>query len=126
MKKKILIVDDEPDILEFISYNLKKQGREVFTANNGELGLQSALNNKPDLIISDILMPVMNGIVMCRKMREKIELSETPFIFLSATNDDYQVLTAMDAGATHYVSKPISILALLNMVKELLNEPLHN
>ncbi len=126
MKKKILIVDDEPDILEFISYNLKKQGREVFTANNGELGLQSALNNKPDLIISDILMPVMNGIVMCRKMREKIELSETPFIFLSATNDDYQVLSAMDAGATHYVSKPISILALLNMVKELLNEPLHN
>lgn len=126
MKKKILIVDDEPDILEFISYNLKKQGREVFTANNGELGLQSALNNKPDLIISDILMPVMNGIVMCRKMREKIELSETPFIFLSATNDDYQVLSAMDAGAAHYVSKPISILALLNMVKELLNEPLHN
>ena len=126
MTKKILIVDDEPDILEFISYNLKKQGREVFTANNGELGLQSALNNKPDLIISDILMPVMNGIVMCRKMREKIELSETPFIFLSATNDDYQVLSAMDAGATHYVSKPISILALLNMVKELLNEPLHN
>ena len=125
MKKKILIVDDEPDILEFISYNLKKQGREVFTANNGELGLQSALNNKPDLIISDILMPVMNGIVMCRKMREKIELSETPFIFLSATNDDYQVLSAMDAGATHYVSKPISILALLNMVKELLNKPLH-
>ena len=126
MKKKILIVDDEPDILEFISYNLKKQGREVFTANNGELGLQSALNNKPDLIISDILMPVMNGIVMCRKMREKIELSETPFIFLSATNDDYQVLSAMDAGATHYVSKPISILALLNMVKELLSKPLHN
>ncbi len=126
MTKKILIVDDEPDILEFISYNLKKQGREVFTANNGELGLQSALNNKPDLIISDILMPVMNGIVMCRKMREKIELSETPFIFLSATNDDYQVLSAMDAGATHYVSKPISILALLNMVKELLSKPLHN
>ena len=125
MTKKILIVDDEPDILEFISYNLKKQGHEVFTANNGELGLQSALNNKPDLIISDILMPVMNGIVMCRKMREKIELSETPFIFLSATNDDYQVLSAMDAGATHYVSKPISILALLNMVKELLNKPLH-
>ena len=68
----------------------------------------------------------MNGIVMCRKMREKIELRETPFIFLSATNDDYQVLSAMDAGATHYVSKPISILALLNMVKELLSKPLHN
>lgn len=126
MIKKILIVDDEPDILEFISYNLKKQGHEVFTAYNGELGLQSALNNKPDLIISDILMPVMNGIVMCRKMREEIELRETPFIFLSATNDDYQVLSAMDAGATHYVSKPISILALLNMVKELLSKPSHN
>lgn len=126
MTKKILIVDDEPDILEFISYNLKKHGHEVFTANNGELGLQSALNNKPDLIISDILMPVMNGIVMCRKMREKIELSETPFIFLSATNDDYQVLSAMDAGATHYVSKPISILTLSNMVKELLSKPLQH
>lgn len=123
---KILIVDDEPDILEFISYNLKKQGYEVHTCSNGETGLQSALRNKPDLIISDILMPVMNGIVMCRKMRETDELSKTPFIFLSATNDDYQVLSAMDAGATHYVSKPISISALLNMVKELLSKPTHS
>jgi two-component system alkaline phosphatase synthesis response regulator PhoP len=121
VKRKILIVDDEPDIIEFLSYNFRKKGYEVVTANNGSNGIKSALSELPDIIISDILMPEMNGITMCRNLRILPGFDKIPVIFLSAVNDDYRVLSAMDAGADHYVSKPIRIEILGNMVEELLS-----
>ncbi len=117
-KKKILLIDDEPDILEFISYNLKRKGHEVFTANDGVEGLNAAIENKPDLIIADILMPQMNGIVMCRQIKSDDRLKNIPLIFLSAVQDDYKVLASMDAGGNHYISKPVKFETLYTIIKD--------
>lgn len=117
-KKKILLIDDEPDILEFLSYNLKKKGHDVLTASDGQEGLSSALENKPDVIIADILMPHMNGIVMCRQIKKDIRLKNIPIIFLSAVQDDYQVLASMEAGGDHYISKPIRFDLLYTIIED--------
>jgi two-component system alkaline phosphatase synthesis response regulator PhoP len=118
--KKILIIDDEPDILEFLSYNFRKKNFEVILANNGKEGINQALLHRPDIIISDILMPEMDGIEMCNAIRKKDEFKETPFIFLTAVNDDYKVLYAMTSGADQFASKPIRFEYLLSMVNDLL------
>ncbi|MGZ4033383.1 MAG: response regulator transcription factor [Bacteroidia bacterium] len=118
--KKILIVDDEPDILEFLSYNFRKKGFAVITANNGLEGLKQAEIELPELIISDILMPEMDGIEMCREIRKITQLILTPFIFLTAVSDDYKVLYAMSSGANQYASKPIKFEYLLAMVNQLI------
>ena len=120
--KKLLIVDDEPDILEFLSYNFRKNGFIVTIANNGLEGIKLAEQECPELIISDILMPEMDGIEMCKEMRKIPQLHETPFIFLTAVNDDYKVLYAMTAGANQYTSKPIRFEYLLAMVNKLIEE----
>lgn len=121
-QKKILIIDDEPDILEFLSYNFRKKHFIVSIANNGLEGLEKAKEEKPEVIISDILMPEMDGIEMCREIRKKQELHTIPFIFLTAVSDDYKVLYAMTSGADQFASKPIRFEYLLGMVNELLEK----
>ncbi len=123
ISRKVLLVDDEPDILEFMSYNFRKRGFTVSTALNGREGIACAQAETPDIIVSDILMPVMDGIQMCKAMREDASLKNTPFLFLTAVTDDYKVLYAMTSGADQFVSKPIRFEALLSMVNELLEEP---
>ena len=120
--KKILLVDDEPDILEFLSYNFRKEGFQVVTAINGLEGIKKAEVELPQLIISDILMPELDGIEMCKSIREMAELKCTPFLFLTAVNDDYKVLYAMLSGADQYVSKPIKFKYLLLMVNQLMDD----
>jgi two-component system alkaline phosphatase synthesis response regulator PhoP len=120
--KKILIVDDEPDILEFLSYNFRKKNFIVFTANNGVEGILLAESECPQLIISDILMPEMDGIEMCKEIRKKSLLCLTPFIFLTAVKDDYKILYAMTSGANQYASKPIRFEYLLAMANKLIEE----
>jgi two-component system alkaline phosphatase synthesis response regulator PhoP len=121
-EKKILIIDDEPDILEFLSYNFRKHNFKVIVANNGQEGLEKVRSGRPELIISDILMPEMDGIEMCREIRKDPVLREIPFIFLTAVSDDYKVLYAMTSGADQFASKPIRFEYLLKMVNDLLVE----
>ncbi len=96
---KLLLVDDEPDILEFLSYNFRKKGYLVSTAINGVEGINKAAKELPDLIISDILMPEMDGIEMCKEMRNNETLMHIPFIFLTALGDDNNLLFALSSGA---------------------------
>ena len=117
---KILLVDDEPDILEFMEYNLKKEGYQVYTANNGREGVQSAIKNHPHLIILDIMMPVMDGIETCRQLREMKEFKNTVITFLTARSEDYSQIAGFDVGADDYISKPIKPRILLSRIKALL------
>lgn len=119
---KILLVDDEPDILEFLSYNFRKHGFAVVIANNGLEGILQAKDESPKLIISDILMPYMDGIEMCKELRKIEEFYRIPFIFLTAVTDDYKVLYAMTSGADQFISKPIRFEYLLSMVNQLMEE----
>ncbi|HEX8515424.1 MAG TPA: response regulator [Bacteroidia bacterium] len=120
-ERKILIIDDEPDILEFLSYNFRKHNFKVTIASNGLEGIDKIKSERPDVIISDILMPEMDGIEMCRAIR-KTEFKDIPFIFLTAVSDDYKVLYAMTSGADQFASKPIRFEYLLKMVTDLLVE----
>src|ERR1051326_5095262 len=115
MSKKILIIDDEPDILEFLSYNFNKNGFSVYKACDGKNGIASAESVLPDVIVSDILMPEVNGIEMCKILRSKEQFREVPFIFLSAVHDDYRVMHAMLSGGDQYVSKPVRFEYLLSL-----------
>lgn len=116
----ILIVDDEEDILEFLSYNLKKNGYEVHTANDGEEGIRKALKVKPDLIILDVMMPKMDGIETCEQMRNLNEIGNPIIIFLTARAEDYSQIAGYDAGADDYITKPIKPKILVSKVKSLL------
>lgn len=118
--RKILIIDDEPDILEFLSYNFRKNGFTVLLAGNGAEGIVKAESELPGIIVSDILMPVMDGIEMCTRIRKNEKLKSTPFIFLTAVIDDYKILYAMTSGANQYASKPIKFEYLLTLVNKLL------
>jgi len=119
-KFKILLVDDEKDILEFLSYNLKKEGFTVFTANNGKKGLKLAELNKPDLIILDVMMPEMDGVEVCQKIREKEEFNETLILFLTARSEEYSELAGFDAGADDYITKPIKPRLLISRINAIL------
>ncbi len=116
---KVLIVDDEQDVVEILSYNLNKANFEVFTAYNGNDAIDSALNNLPDLIIMDVRMPGMTGIEACRMMRGSDTLKKTPILFLTADSDEYTSLNALEAGGSHFVTKPIRPSILLSMITEL-------
>lgn len=123
MKNKeitILIVDDEPDILEIVRYNLTSQGYKVKTAENGMEGVEIAKKIRPQLILLDVMMPKMDGLVACRKIREIPELSETVIAFLTARGEDYSELAGFDAGADDYITKPIKPKVLVGRVKGLL------
>lgn len=117
---RILLVDDEPDILEFISYNLAREGFEVFTSNNGKEAIRIALEKRPRLIILDVMMPDMDGVETCRLIRETPELSDVLIAFLTARNEDYSQIAGFDAGADDYINKPIKPRVLVSRIKALL------
>ena len=119
-KEKILLVDDEKDILEFLSYNLNKEGYKIFTANNGEKALLEAREHHPDLIILDVMMPEMDGITTCEKLRLIPEIKDTLVLFLTARSEDYSELAGFNAGADDYVTKPIKPKLLISRIKALL------
>lgn len=123
MKKKdttILLVDDELDILEIIGYNLSGEGYNVVTAQNGVEAIKKAKKYKPELIILDVMMPEMDGIEACEKLRLIPELSETIITFLTARGEDYSQVAGFDAGADDYITKPIKPKVLTSKVKSLL------
>jgi len=117
--KKILIADDEPDILEIISYNLKMEGYDVVTAKDGEDALQKAKISKPDLIILDVMMPNKNGMEVCKILRAQPAFHETLIIFLTALNDELSHVRGLEYGADDYLSKPISPKVLVTKVNSL-------
>lgn len=117
---KILIVDDEKDILEFLSYNLQKEGFEIFTASNGSAALKIAKKEVPNLIILDVMMPEMDGIETCEKIREIEALDSTLILFLTARSEEYSELAGFSAGADDYVTKPIKPKLLISRVNALL------
>lgn len=117
---KILLVDDEPDILEIVSYNLASEGYEVFTAKNGVEGVAKAKKKIPHLIIMDVMMPEMDGIEACEVIRNTPGLENTIITFLTARGEDYSQVAGFDAGADDYITKPIKPKVLVSKVKALL------
>ena len=125
-KIKILLVDDEPDIIEILSFNLKQQGYKVFSASNGKEALVQVEKVKPHLIILDVMMPVMDGIDTCEAIRKDKRNEEIIIMFLSARSEDYSHLAAFDVGADDYVNKPIKPKVLNSKVNALLRRFLNN
>jgi two-component system, OmpR family, alkaline phosphatase synthesis response regulator PhoP len=117
--KKILIADDEPDILEVVQYNLVKEGYEVMTAKDGEEALAKAKTNHPDLIILDIMMPKKSGVEVCEILRAQPSFENTLIIFLTALNDETSHIKGLESGADDYVSKPVSPKVLISRVNAL-------
>jgi len=123
MKKsdiKILLVDDEPDIIEILRYNLTQEGYDVITAKDGESAIKKAENNHPHLIIMDIMMPKMDGIEACSIIRSNPKFIDTIIVFLTARGEDYSHVAAYDAGADDYITKPIKPKVFISKVKGLL------
>lgn len=123
MKKKdikILLVDDEPDVIEIIRYNLEKEGYKLYTASNGKEALEKAKKKLPHLIIMDVMMPKMDGIEACEQLRNDIRFNDTIIMFLTARGEDYSYVAAFDAGADDYVTKPIKPKVIVSKVKALL------
>ncbi len=119
-KIKILLVDDEPDIVELLTYNLSAEGYKVFSAPNGKKALKIADETLPHLIILDVMMPVMDGIETCERLRMDKRFQNTLIMFLSARGEDYSHVAAFDAGADDYVTKPIKPKVLMSKVKAML------
>ncbi len=117
---KILLVDDEIDILEFISYNLAKEGYKVFTAKNGVEALKVAEKEMPHLVIMDVMMPEMDGISACEEMRKIPVLNNTIIALLTARGEDYSQIAGFEAGADDYITKPVRPKVLVSRVKALL------
>ena len=117
---KILVVDDEPDILEFLRYNLVKEGYNVLTASNGEEGIKIAVAEVPNLIILDIMMPKMDGVEVCRQLRNRPEFDRTVITFLTAREEDYSQIAALDVGGDDYITKPIRPRVFLSRANALL------
>jgi two-component system, OmpR family, alkaline phosphatase synthesis response regulator PhoP len=117
---KILIADDEADIIEFLQYNLQKEGYKVFTASDGAEAIQVAEKEQPHLIILDIMMPKMDGVEVCRTLREKAEFQDTIIAFLTARDEDYTQVAALDVGGDDYITKPIRPRVFLSRISALL------
>ena len=120
MKSRILFVDDEIDITEFLCYNFNKKGFDVKKANDAFQALDLLEEWIPDILVSDILMPKMDGIALCHQIKSKENLKKIPVVFLSAISDDYKVLSAMSSGADHFISKPVKIDLLLSVITKIL------
>lgn len=123
MKKKdikILLVDDEPDILEIVGYNLGQEGYSIYKAENGVKAIEAAKKIEPHLILLDIMMPEMDGIEACEKIRELEGLEDVIIAFFTARNEDYSQVAGFDAGADDYISKPVKPKVLVSKVKSLL------
>jgi len=119
-KHTILVVDDEQDIQELIAYNLNKEGYQVFTASNGKQAIQKAKEVNPDLIILDVMMPVMDGIEACRVMRAMPEFKHTFMVFLTARSEEYSEIAGFHVGADDYIAKPIKPRALMSRINAIL------
>ena len=117
---RILIVDDEPDILEFLSYNLEKDGFTVFTSDNGKAGIEIAKKEQPDIILLDVMMPEMDGIETCRHLREQPQFENTIIAFLTARTEDYSQIAGFETGADDYIGKPIKPRVLASRLRALL------
>lgn len=120
MAHRILIVDDEPDILEFVGYNLVKEGYEVFTAADGAEAVRVALSVRPHLILLDRMMPVMDGLAACRQLRSLPETADAHIVFLSALGEDENQITGFVAGADDYIPKPIKMNLLKSRISAIL------
>ncbi len=117
---KILLVDDEPDIIEFLGYNLKKEGYEILTASNGKDAVAIAKKELPHLIVLDVMMPDMDGIETCREIREQKGLQDVLIAFLTARSEDYTQIAGFEVGADDYITKPIKPRVFISRVKALL------
>ena len=117
---KILVVDDDPDIVEILSYNLSLAGYEIKSAVNGKEAIKKAKSYIPEIILLDVMMPEMDGIEVCSKIKELSSLSNTVVIFLSARNDDFTQIAAFDAGGDDYISKPVKPKILLKKISSIL------
>ena len=113
------MVDDEPDIVEILTYNLEKEKFKVYKAYSGEECITVANEFMPDMIIMDIRMPGMTGIEACRTLRQNKKFAETPILFLTADSDEYTTMNAFDAGGSHFITKPIKPSILVSIIKEL-------
>lgn len=116
----ILLVDDEEDIIEFLSYNLKKEGYRVITAHNGLKAIEKAKVHKPDLVLMDVMMPEMDGITAVHEIRKNEKLNDIIIVFLTARAEDYSQIAGFNAGADDYVSKPIKPKVLLSRIAAIL------
>ena len=121
---KILLVDDEKDIIEFVEYNLQREGFQVITASNGKQAIKVAQKELPHLILMDIMMPELDGIEACSQIRDIPELSDTIIAFLTARGEDYSQLAGFEAGADDYITKPIKPKILVSKIKALLRRVL--
>jgi two-component system, OmpR family, alkaline phosphatase synthesis response regulator PhoP len=121
--QKILLVDDEPDIVEFLTYNLKKEGFLVSSATNGRDALLLAKKEQPDLILLDVMMPDLDGIEVCSEIRSIPELKNVMIAFLTARGEDYSQIAGFDAGADDYITKPIKPKVLISRINALLRRP---
>ncbi|MCC5932655.1 MAG: response regulator transcription factor [Candidatus Cyclonatronum sp.] len=119
-KQVILVVDDEEDLLEFIGYSLRKEGYDVLATDSGEQGIKMAKENRPDLILLDIMMPGMSGIEVCRLIKQDTELKHIPIVFLTAKMDEKIEVQGLDLGADDYLPKPISTSKLKSRIKAVL------
>lgn len=117
--KKVLIADDEPDILEIVQYNLQKEGYDTYTAKDGDEALQKAKELHPDLIVLDVMMPKRNGVEVCEILRTQPAFQKTLIIFLTALNDESSQMNGLDKGADDYVNKPVSPKLLMSRVNAL-------
>ncbi len=117
---KILVVDDEADILEFVSYNLKKEGYEVWTAMNGQEALPLAKKIKPDLILLDVMMPVMDGLETCKRIKADPDFAKTYVVFLTARAEEYSEIEGFNSGADDYIAKPIKPKLLVSRLNAIL------
>ncbi|MGV3763921.1 response regulator transcription factor [Parapedobacter sp.] len=126
IKQKILVVDDEPDIVELIAYNLKREGYQVYTAANGQEAVATAKKVMPDLIILDVMMPKMDGIEACRIMRAMPEFKSTFMVFLTARSEEYSEIAGFNVGADDYIAKPIKPRALLSRINAILRRNMQN
>lgn len=118
--QRILLVDDEADIIELVKYNLEKEGYEVFTAGNGREAIEVAKRVKPDLILLDVMMPDMDGVEACMSLREQDDFRNTVIAFLTARSEDYSQIAGFESGADDYITKPIKPRVLVSRVKALL------
>lgn len=117
---RILVVDDEDDILEFLSYNLRKSDYQVYTASNGKDALETAYRENPDLIILDIMMPEMDGVEVCKQLRSVDQFNGTIIAFLTARNEDFVHTNSLDAGGDDFITKPIKPSVFLSRIRALL------
>ena len=119
ISRKVLIADDEPDILEILTYNLEQEGYEVFTARDGDEAIEMAKRTKPDLVVLDIMMPGKTGVEVCEILRSQQAFRDTLIIFLTAVNDEGTQIKGLETGADDYVSKPVSFKIFLSKINAL-------